>query len=242
MVFLPTAEEELPRLGMSYGSLRVRGAVLVVTLGIMAALSIGRGFAHFERGNVLADTGDILSRTESLRVDDAEQLLGQVTAAWFIGFAVTAVVTMAFLHRATGNLRSFGHRPRTGAVWAIFSWIIPVISWYLPKRMVNDAWRGADARRAGWVSHKVPGTFLVWWLAYLIGLALTGVPTSSSGRAPSEVRINDQMSAVGSVLLAVSALCAIFVFRSIARRHTERAEVLRQAHAPIAPAVGFDAG
>jgi hypothetical protein len=149
---------------------------------------------------------------------------------------------MAFLYRATTNLRSFGHRERSGPVWAVFSWMIPIVNLYLPKRMVNDAWRGADARRAGWTSHRVPGIFLIWWLTHLLGLFLSGYRPSTDGLTPSEAVLEDRMGGVGGALLAVSALCAIFVFRSITNRHTERAGVLRQAHPATAPAHGAIGG
>ncbi len=103
--------------------------------------------------------------------------------------------------------------PRSAPGWHLWSWLIPVGSWWLPYRNVRDLLRCAGLRRPGWM--------LAWWLLWVIGL-----PASLAGRVlaryPGAVALSEGAAwtaGAGGLLLAAAAPLA---FGLVARLSTAR--------------------
>ena len=91
----------------------------------------------------------------------------------------TGLFFVLWLYRATRNVELFGVRPRRAAGWAIGAWLVPVVSLWWPKQVVDDVVRGSrpdvpagcDVRalpRSGWVT--------AWWSMWLLKTALSQAP------------------------------------------------------------------
>ena len=96
-----------------------------------------------------------------------------------------AVLTMIWMFRMAGNLRSLG---RTGATWspgwAIGGWFVPpCVLYVVPWLMFKELWKGSDpAVAAGdptWKSGRVSPLISVWWVLYGL-VPLLGFITSAS--------------------------------------------------------------
>jgi hypothetical protein len=81
---------------------------------------------------------------------------------------------------ATRNVRAWGTEVRRGPGWAFGAWFVPIVSWWWPKQMVDDVWRGSHpAVPAGTPIHLVPKTGLsaAWWVTWLLPGFLVNVGT-----------------------------------------------------------------
>jgi hypothetical protein len=151
---------------------------------------------------------------------------------------------VVWLYRAYANLPHLGiDNLRFSRVWALTSWVIPVVNLWRPKQIINDIWRASDPSRsphdaALWRGKAVPGIFLLWWCA-LVGsklLALEPLATlvdSSvlrslgivSGRA-QQAEANLLIATFAGGLSALAALLAIRVVGMTSARQEARLEKL----------------
>jgi hypothetical protein len=157
-----------------------------------------------------------------------------VTAALFL-LAMLALIPVWLvwfhaLYRDAGTFR----RVRYPA-WPVWGWLVPVLSLFRPKQMVNDAWMAGDARYDdNTAPPRMPFLVQAWWATWLGGSVVASVRWSSSrtrrptfGDQLDMLRTTANVMSVACALLAVSALLGIFLVRTLSRRlerrHAERA-------------------
>ena len=194
----------------------------------MLALWIGTGVA------VLIADGRLLLATlgdgSRLPIDAAAQEV--VGAATFSGFASlgTGIAFAVWTYRVYSNLRPLGaERPRFGTGWAIGGWLVPVLNYWRPKQIVNDAWRAADPaiplyRNQAWHGRSVAATLDWWWALWVgssVGVLTTLLLPISAGTAATAVLVD-------AVRIAAAVLAAGVVSR-LSRRQTVRHRALRAA-------------
>ena len=169
---------------------------------------------------------------------------GWITGVQVLVFLIVALMFVVWLYRAYANLPHLGiDNLRFSRVWALTSWVIPVVNLWRPKQIINDIWRASDPSRsphdaALWRGKAVPGIFLLWWCA-LVGsklLALEPLATlvdSSvlrslgivSGRA-QQAEANLLIATFAGGLSALAALLAIRVVGMTSARQEARLEKL----------------
>jgi hypothetical protein len=116
---------------------------------------------------------------------------------------------------------------RYGAAAAVWCWLVPVWSFFGPKKVVDDLWTSSGARHdPGGVTRMVPGWVTVWWLTFLGG----SVIGNAAGRGVETV--GGALSAefaylVSSTLLAVSGVLLIRLMRTLTVRQARRAAEFR---------------
>ena len=101
--------------------------------------------------------GLALVTTESRRID------GLVLAATVVA---SSVLWLRWFWAAYGVVVALG-RNRHWRFWAVLGWLLPVFSWFVPKRLANDMW---------WVTGRspLPRLLQTWWAAN-IALFFSGV-------------------------------------------------------------------
>lgn len=203
------------------------GDVALVTR-IMLALWVGAGVAVlFADGRLLLAT---LGDGSALTIDAA--LGDSVGAATFAGFASlgTGIAFAVWTLRVYSNLEPLGaDQPRYGKGWAIGGWLVPVLNYWRPKQIVNDAWRAADpalplGRTQEWHGRPV-ALILDWWWALFVGSSLGVLATIllpiSAGTALVAVVVD--IARIGAAVLAAG------VVNRLSRRQTTRDRALRGA-------------
>ena len=112
---------------------------------------------------------------------DQVGILGLVVIPLFI-------VGALWLYRAQANARALAPQGvRRAQAWAWFGWITPIASWFVPKQIVDDAWRitaPPEARPSS--ASRVRSTGLWWglWVAF-------GFLSGATGRFWFSVSAND---------------------------------------------------
>ena len=102
---------------------------------------------------------------------DQVGLLGLVVFPLFI-------VGALWLYRAQANARALAPQGvRRAQAWAWFGWVTPIAGWFVPKQIVDDAWRVTAPPAAGPGSaSRVRATGLWWglWVAFNVLSGATG--------------------------------------------------------------------
>ena len=132
----------------------------VVTLGwfVMALIAVVIG----------ADVLEIIARVRDYRlIDDLrsdlasvsiDRIIDQIDAvddfkqasglAFLAAFIACGIVFITWFYRVRWNAEAYGtHEQRRGQGWAIGSWICPVIAFFYPYQMTNDALIASEASR-----------------------------------------------------------------------------------------------
>ena len=142
------------------------------------------------------------------------------------------VLLIVWLWRAYSNTRVFGAGPwRWGRGWTVGSWFIPLANLVIPKLLINDAWRGADARAPQnplWRRLPVAGVVTMWWVLLVAGRVLLQIADAGATVVDdmADVVPFDQFGAVVALLcMAGCILGAIAVWKMFRRQHERAAEL-----------------
>ena len=178
-------------------------------------------------------------------LEDAEELyagLGGIQA--FASFAIIPFFIW-WLRRATANVRALGAEDqRYGTGWAVGGWFVPILSFWRPLQIANQAWRASDpsvprGNSRDWKSLPVSGLLIFWWLSWLGTSVAGGIADAAYG----ESSLENASAALGAVIATqlgvVAATCvAIWFVRALTSRQAAAANAL---HEPAAGVPRFDA-
>jgi hypothetical protein len=160
---------------------------------------------------------------------------------------LTALVFLLWFRRAYWNLLALGAgRLRYTGGWAVWGWLVPLLSLVRPKQLLNDIWRASDpalpvGQPEAWRRRPVPSVLTWWWLAFLASVVARAVTTESFhalaqvmtfgllGRAIDLIRPTSGVQALADLLTAAAALLALRVVRMVTERQQDRAERLGAA-------------
>jgi len=63
--------------------------------------------------------------------------------------------------------------PRFDRSWATAGWLVPVLSWFRPKQILDDIWRAADFNGTigveDWRERPIPWWLNAWWASMVVG-------------------------------------------------------------------------
>ncbi len=151
---------------------------------------------------------------------DALDISGSFLGIGFLAILVVGILLIVWTRRITGNLLPFQPALELGTGWAVGSWFVPVINYWFPLRIWNQAWRATDPAIAPpigwqWKGRPVPPTHLLCWLAYHIGVlvASIGVPTEDD----TSTAIG-YAGFIGGTLVAMSMVFLVLVVRNLTAR------------------------
>lgn len=143
------------------------------------------------------------------RFDGAVVLYVVSTVLVFVSLAV-------FLRQAYVAAQRLGVRElRYSPTWALLGWLVPVMALWVPKRIVDDVWRSANARDSSWTVKDTPGLVTVWWTGVIVTLFASRVAFS-----------NPLLLRLFTILDVLVALLGIAVVLGITRRLASRAAAL----------------
>jgi hypothetical protein len=81
------------------------------------------------------------------------------------------IVTAIWLSRARGNAAVLAPAHlRRSAVWCWLGWLVPIVSWWFPKQLVDDSWRITAHQLPGTSRGRYRSTGLWWglWVAFSV--------------------------------------------------------------------------
>lgn len=220
-------------------SLRGLTTALTVFLWLAAAASLFAVVAFAARISSLSDIidhGITLDRMQS--TNDADDLVGAAVAILFLVMFVVLVLIIIWTFRAAKNNDALGRvYPRLKPGWAIAGWLIPFVNLVIPLLMLQDLWRGSEARTPrgdpSWRSNRGSALIGWYWGVFVLSSIRYGLGRSSAHFIDRdelrELRTHDSIAIVGMLATIAAAVLAIQVVRKIAARQEECLRVQQAA-------------
>lgn len=180
---------------------------------------------------LLPDVRDLPFVRDNLPIADSElhrnhvRLVGITKAAIVVG-ALTAVTWLVWQFMAHVNARTLsGRQGKLVPALGVLCWLIPGLNVIVPPVVIQGILRASDpdsvssrGRLGGWTSLAV----LLWWLGWLVGLALLYVaflPVIDGHPSPSELITRDHFAiAAGLVGIPTAVLAAVLLHQVNARQ------------------------
>ena len=188
--------------------------------------------------SVLLTLVDVLSALTSFWADDAyERAFAEGRAATdvftihdavnllYVVLIPTWILGSLWLSRARANAAQLEPREvRRSPAWAWLGWLVPVVSLWFPKQIVDDSWRvAARANRArSEAPHLTRPTesTTVWWALWLVYLFLSNILGRLAWQADDMTEFVVPWLEVAVAVTSVAALAAwIPVVRNVSREH-----------------------
>lgn len=210
---------------------------LLIAQAVLALITLSVEFLYLD---ALAATTPMAYPYDP-RVEEVGQWLTLLYNAQLFGLVAGGGFFIAWLYRVYSNLRPLGAvELRHGEGWAIGGWFVPILALFKPLQLVNDAWRASDAKlgvvvpRAAWERARVPAMLLLWWIAFNLYMAVTGIV---GGMRPDYFTLEtDRTTTIASMvsdgLAVVAALLAVRVVTLVTERQRARAAAREQMPAP----------
>lgn len=146
---------------------------------------------------------------------------------------VAAVFFLMWFHRGHRILHAaLPDDPPRGTKWAVISWFVPFVNFFVPKMAANDLWRAGTADR-------VPGLVHWWWGLWVLSTLLDGVVGRLFAGAETleDLRVTYIVDLFATGLNIGVAILAIRVVRVITGRLGRLAAPSASAVAPTPPTV-----
>jgi hypothetical protein len=184
------------------------------------------------------------ARLSFAEVEDADNQLNRIAEVQFALVLLTGIAWLLWQSLAHRTERTIGLRhanfpPRDAVFW----WFIPIGQLFMPKRVMDEIWRGSDPGLRGdepnFASLHVDPLVHIWWFAWIAGTVGNRLAHYAYDRADTlgsaEIAIRAYMAAEIALMLA-GALGILVVLR-ITERVEERQRL--QGRSPArAAAVG----
>ena len=141
-----------------------------VALGLVTVVSMVSTIAEIGLLQQLA-SGAAISNAEAERNDGCQALIGY---AYLGVFAVTVISVLAWINRASGNLRGLRvEDQRFSPGWAVGAWFVPIVMLFRPYQIMKEVWQGShpaggDGDLLAWRQAPVSPLLGFWWAAWLV--------------------------------------------------------------------------
>lgn len=148
-----------------------------------------------------------------------EAIAGYASFLPYLGCAITFIVWLFRTRHNAEVLSAVRHRRARG--WLIAGWIVPVVSLWFPKQVVDDIWRASDPRTPATriTLDELPHSGLVtaWWVSWLVWLfaAEGSARLALLGETVSDRQLSSIATTVSIVPFLLAGVLAILVIGRI---------------------------
>ncbi len=216
----------------AYRSPQRMATALFVLFGCHILLSIV-GFWGTVYAGTVADRVETFEFEYQSDLDDAVStangwVTGPAAASLLLELGGIAVVFILWTRRITANAASFSDEPPAwGTGWATGGWFVPVVSFWRPLQVMNQAWRASDPDAPlsgdGWQRRPASPWLVVWWVAFLVGGTHLWIDTSDPlMQSLEQWRFSLRFAQISYVAAAAAAALAIWVVAAITAREEAR--------------------
>jgi hypothetical protein len=209
-----------------------------VLLAVAAAMAIIIGAAFLSRAQKLDDFvhGGNVSFSD---LDNADNFVAGAAVIYLLVVVATGVVFIVWQYRHATNAEALGKSGGLSAGWAIGGWFIPCANTVLPAVQLYQSSQASDpyvtpgtSGSPGTVRRQGDGSPLVilWAVVFGVGNIVAGlrrIGSPDQQELATFHRVNDfiradRISAVGFFVLALAAVLAIVMVRSLSGRQANR--------------------
>ncbi|MFD5320118.1 DUF4328 domain-containing protein [Streptomyces sp. NPDC127098] len=212
--------------GAVFVSPRGLATALTVLLTVCAGLYLLVAAAASRMRTTVSDIqdGNLPTLQEAQDVDD---FYNGAIALQALGLLATGIVFIIWFHRIRVNAEVFDPAgQRMGRGWAIGAWFVPVVNFWFPKKIANDAWRASTP----WGVDPARGVVNAWWVLWLLltladfSAQVQDLGGEGLGNAEDLDALGNQASILtlsGVLGVAAAVLAILFVRRLSQRQQTK---------------------
>lgn len=200
-------------------SSRLAKAVQILT-GAVGVLSLWTAMMETKLAlnfSAASDRGFISQSTSNL------ELVAALTLGLaFICMTLNAFLTMIMMERMSRNGAVMGPNYATHkSHWAATGWMVPFLNLVRPRQMVLQIWDTSRERSEIGLPPLPPRIINYWWASFVSYLVIQRLAPSAPLFKPtmSELATESTGTAIGSGILAVSAVLFILTVRVVVARH-----------------------
>ncbi|MFD5626191.1 MULTISPECIES: DUF4328 domain-containing protein [unclassified Streptomyces] len=206
------------------------GTAVALLIGLVIATDLFAVWADLRMRDVAASIADgDYSDSLQREAEDADSVYLAAGYAQTVSFLAAIVVYLVWFQRTRVNaevFNPFGHSKKRA--WTVWSWFVPVVSLWFPRRIMLDIW---DASRP-LTARGSHGLVNAWWTLWILALITDRFAFSRYSRAetPDEIlAATDQVLLADVADIAVGVLAILVVLR-LTRMQNEKAH---QGRAPL---------
>jgi hypothetical protein len=193
------------------GVLQPVGRFVNPLIGLSALMGLGTvltGALAPNQNQMVKDVFNGVTTATAAQGSVAYRSASALTLLVEIGLWVTTALWLTKVRQNAVLLNPRGQR--RSEVWVWLAWIIPIVNFWFPKQLVDDAlsttaWARGEQRRMGTAS---------WWTAWLVSLLFGGVLAVSSVFPPNH-GLHLGLTAVDAVLTATALALWIRIVRRL---------------------------
>ncbi|TKK90226.1 DUF4328 domain-containing protein [Herbidospora galbida] len=146
-----------------------RGLAVVATIAIILNLLVEAAAVfvsldlYQKIGEVIASPldFDVAEVTDSASLYDFTGILQGGT------LLLAGIFYWAWLFRVRANAEALAPhvKQRLGRPWLVLAWIVPIVSFWFPKQIVDDVWTASDPQQ-----RKPGGLAMAWWVTWVLAV------------------------------------------------------------------------
>jgi hypothetical protein len=208
--------------------------IYVSASGLATAITVFATLAAFcfGIGAIASLAGAASDDFDALDVGSGFLVLGVFVALLLVGIPL-----IAWTRRITGNLLPFQAALELGTGWAIGAWFTPIVNYWFPLRIWNQAWRATTPTIAPpigwqWKGLPVPPIHVICWVLYQVGFFLVSVGLPSEESTTTAV---GYVGFAGGLAVTLAMVLLIIVVRNLTARQDAYARLYLPAIALALP-------
>ncbi|NED95256.1 DUF4328 domain-containing protein [Phytoactinopolyspora alkaliphila] len=200
-------------------------AAVTVMLAIAAVVDIAAAGSMFSRASLLDDirAGGFVDEQRAQRADELVALL---SVAQVLVVLATGVVFLVWQFRHAKNAQVLGSDRALGPGWAIGGWFIPIANLLLPAIQIFGASRFSDLnerRHHPAQGGRGAGVVVAWAIMFVAASIVSAArwapePAGSIDVWLRQAAAADRVVGFGDAMLAVTAVLALLMVRSLSAR------------------------
>jgi len=219
-----------------WGAIRI-WAVLFILSTAAAMAAFGYGLWLFSRiaGDTYMNEASYISDYVPGAEAEAFTTAG-AALAYLLTYFVSAFLVLMWYLRSVRNAHALSNGVETSPKWAIWWFIIPLVSLWKPYSMTSELWR-SSRQPDGWKSLSDPGLLRWWWGAVLVSGLIINISTvlSRTAASASQLVISDSVLVGGYALQILAGVLFLRIGGEVSRRQTALIAEGRVAPPPAQP-------
>lgn len=185
----------------------LRDVALAATMGLTVVVAV-------EIVHLFVRLHDIQRSSSMAIVKHGEHTLGVLNVLRLVSVAVAGTIFLVFLLRARHNAEAIGGAAQKwGTSWLVLSWVTPVMSLWVPRRIVIDIFKASESDRPARQSYVLIN---VWWACFLAG-NVGGNLLASLLSVRHAAKAANIAYALTSAFAIAAAVLACFLIKAIVR-------------------------
>lgn len=199
----------------------------IVAIVVASALSVLGAFTGFRLASVIRSSGDPAFVDNEPTYVSETALWASTSALQYLAIAISAVLLIVFLYRASKALSARGPEGTTwGTGWTIGGWFVPIANLIIPRLVVGELEKIAQVPYGGvpigaeWKRAHRSVVSDGWWLMWVAGQATTWIGTLGGNAALDDNGTFTaflSISSISSLLIAGSGLALVVTVKTMAR-------------------------